>query len=82
MHNLLREPIINDDKQQDIMKKHTITLDAKKFKEILLHSWNLLPAEKQEELRSFGIYPERLSLQNAAIRRTTGQSTLFFQNYG
>lgn len=35
----------------------TINLDVAKFKEILLHSWELLPPEKQRELVMIGIYP-------------------------
>lgn len=37
----------------------TITLTISKFKEILLHSWHLLPDEKQQELLSLGIYPKK-----------------------
>jgi len=34
-----------------------ITIDAEKFKEILLHNWHILPQDKQQELISIGIYP-------------------------
>lgn len=40
------------------MSEPTITLSVVKFKEILLHSWHLLPLEKQRELISLGIYPK------------------------
>jgi hypothetical protein len=36
----------------------TITLPVEKFKAILLHSWHLLPNEKQQELIAIGIYPK------------------------
>ena len=36
-----------------------ITISVDKFKEILLHSWHLLPPEKQQELYNLGIYPKR-----------------------
>jgi hypothetical protein len=36
----------------------TIELRVDKFKEILIHSWDLLPAEKQKELKEMGIYPK------------------------
>lgn len=39
------------------MTEHTITLNVEKFKEILIHSWELLPKEKQFELFQIGIYP-------------------------
>jgi hypothetical protein len=35
-----------------------VTLPLSKFKEILIHSWNLLPKEKQLELVGMGIYPK------------------------
>ena len=37
----------------------TITISITKFKEILLHSWKLLPEEKQQELLALGIFPRR-----------------------
>jgi hypothetical protein len=40
------------------MPEPTITLSTTKFKDILLHSWNLLPAEKQQELIRLGIQPK------------------------
>ncbi len=33
-------------------------IDTDKFKEILLHSWQLLPLAKQQELLNMGIYPK------------------------
>jgi len=36
----------------------TIVLTVSKFKEILIHSWHLLPLDKQQELLSMGIYPK------------------------
>ncbi len=41
------------------MNEHTITLDVEKFKEILIHSWHLLPPEKQQELVEMGIKPRK-----------------------
>jgi hypothetical protein len=41
------------------MAKNIITLDTEKFKEILLYSWELLPVDKQEELREIGIFPKK-----------------------
>jgi hypothetical protein len=35
-----------------------ITLPLSKFKEILLHSWHLIPQDKQNELIGIGISPE------------------------
>ena len=35
-----------------------IILPTQKFKEILLHSWHLLPQEKKRELIMMGIYPK------------------------
>lgn len=40
-------------------KEYTITVSVKKFKEILIHSWDLLSREQQEELASYGISPWR-----------------------
>jgi len=34
----------------------TIVLTVSKFKEILIHSWHLLPLDMQQELLSMGIY--------------------------
>ncbi len=34
-----------------------ITLPISKFKEILLHSWELIPYEKKQELVALGIFP-------------------------
>ncbi len=39
-------------------KEYKIMLSVEKFKEILIHSWELLPPEKQQELREIGICPE------------------------
>lgn len=39
------------------MTTKTIIIDAEKFKEILIYSWHLLPAEKQKELLEIGICP-------------------------
>jgi len=38
-------------------KEYMITLTVKKFKEILIHSWDLLSKEQQQELASYGISP-------------------------
>jgi len=35
-----------------------VKLDVAKFKEILIHSWHLLPPEKQRELLQIGIIRE------------------------
>ena len=35
-----------------------ILINVTKFKEILLHSWNLLERESQMELASLGVYPK------------------------
>ncbi len=37
----------------------TVELDVSKFKEILIHSWHLLPAEKQEELHEMGVFKKQ-----------------------
>jgi len=34
-----------------------ITLPISKFKEILLHSWELLPEKSKQELVAMGIFP-------------------------
>jgi hypothetical protein len=39
--------------------EHKIWLDVEKFKEILIHSWHLLPADKQQELVNLGVCPSR-----------------------
>jgi hypothetical protein len=44
------------------MENHKISLDVEKFKAILINSWNLLPAEKQQELIQMGIYPKLTGL--------------------
>jgi len=38
--------------------ENKIILEVSKFKEILLHSWHLLPVAKQQELLNMGIYPK------------------------
>jgi hypothetical protein len=38
-----------------------IIIPIAKFKEILLHSWHLLPEDKQRELSMIGIYPKSQS---------------------
>jgi len=43
------------------MNEHNILLDVEKFKEILVHSWELLPKEKQKELLEMGIYPKKIN---------------------
>jgi hypothetical protein len=40
----------------------TITLSVEKFKEILLHSWHLLPPEKKQELISLSNLSEMMLL--------------------
>ena len=40
-------------------KTHYITLSVEKFKEILIHGWNLLPRDKQEELLAIGLKPKK-----------------------
>lgn len=41
----------------EIEKKYYVRIEVAKFKEILVHSWDLLPKEMQLELREIGIYP-------------------------
>lgn len=40
------------------MMEPQIILPISKFKEILLHSWHLLPQDKKRELIMMGIYPQ------------------------
>jgi hypothetical protein len=40
------------------MAEYYVTLNVEKFKEILIHSWHLLPTEKQRELMEMGIGPK------------------------
>jgi hypothetical protein len=47
-----------------IMENKTITLEVEKFKEILLFSWHLLPADKQQELAEMGIHPQKVTPSN------------------
>ena len=39
------------------MMESQITISVSKFKEILLHSWELLPEKSKQELVALGIYP-------------------------
>jgi hypothetical protein len=71
MYYILRHLHINNDKHNLIMEKQNILIDVDKFKEILLHSWNLLPAEKQIELREMGVY-SKLTV-TARCRSATNQ---------
>ncbi|MBN2141962.1 zinc-ribbon domain-containing protein [Candidatus Woesearchaeota archaeon] len=46
-------------------RSHEIRIDVDKFKEILIHSWHLLPYDKQAELASIGIDPKRKFINNS-----------------
>ena len=59
MYYILRDNIINYDGLLACMDHKMIIIDAETFKEILLHSWHLLPKEKQKELIELGIYPQQ-----------------------
>jgi hypothetical protein len=55
---IIRIQIISKEQLNSIMETHKILIDVDKFKEILIHSWHLLPPEKQQELASIGIFPK------------------------
>lgn len=38
--------------------KRTIELDVDVFKDVLLHSWDILPLNKRRELRELGLSPD------------------------
>jgi hypothetical protein len=40
------------------MMEEKILISVNKFKELLIHSWHLLPESKQMELVKMGIYPK------------------------
>jgi uncharacterized membrane protein YvbJ len=55
-----QETIANENQEpQSNQKEHQITINVQKFKEILIHSWNLLSLDKQAELATIGIKPEK-----------------------